>query len=363
MNRRQSAAFTLIELLVVIIIIGVIIAITLPALGLARTAAKKAATDAMMHQINQAVGQFQTDNRRMPGYFSARDVGSSENAMTFGLSAMQNVMLDLSGFQQPTSGGVMVGPTNATQIQMDPKSLGLPGQGNTKAYWTADIKHLVVQDPASGQVSPTMGNNNAQIPAVVDEWGDPLLAWVADDAAIAKINPSTTQQGINQFAAITTTSNAPPTPSFFYWASNSCYLSANGLGKRGQNQSIDSLIGGTSGNPTGTAMDVQNSLAGMLGNANYPWKDPNNPNMPYAVPSVPRAPFILQSAGADGVFVSKNDRGAKQFASPFIDYRLSFAPNVAAAIGANNQWADPNGHPKNIDVMQKFDDLLAVGGN
>jgi hypothetical protein len=300
-----------------------------------------------MNQITSAVAHFQTDNRRLPGYFSAKDMGSQENAGTYGFSAMQNVVLDLAGFKEDASVPTMYGPTAAAQVHFDPKNIGLPGEGNTKAYWIPDTKHFVVQDGMGQQVPPS---SNWQLPSVVDEWGQPYLVWAQDDTVGGKVKT------IDRFAAVDSSGN---TPSLFYWASNSCFLKSDNFGRKGQNNNTDSLIGGSAN--TG---DIPKSLAGMLGSPNSPYKDPNNTQpIPYDVPASPRAPFIVQSAGADGVFVGRKDRGGKQFASGWIDYRYSFAPDVSGPISATNQWTDANGRPTNIDVMEKFDDLLSGGGN
>ena len=52
--RRARSAFTLVELLVVMFIIGLVVAITIPALGYARTLAKKTTTLTFMNGFAQA---------------------------------------------------------------------------------------------------------------------------------------------------------------------------------------------------------------------------------------------------------------------------------------------------------------------
>ena len=122
--RRALAAcgFTLIELMVVLIIIAVIISIVLPALGHARKLARKATTQSMMTNICNAAAVFMNDNRRAPGYFTAQEMGDSQN-LTQGLPALANVMLDLAGGidpdqQNPPATDLHVGPgtTATTQV-------------------------------------------------------------------------------------------------------------------------------------------------------------------------------------------------------------------------------------------------------
>ena len=62
----RSAGFTLIELLVVITIISLLIAILLPALGVAQRASKYTRCLANMRSIGQAMLTYEADNRRLP---------------------------------------------------------------------------------------------------------------------------------------------------------------------------------------------------------------------------------------------------------------------------------------------------------
>jgi prepilin-type N-terminal cleavage/methylation domain-containing protein len=351
---RKGAAFTLIELLVVLVIIGVIIAIVLPALGIVRTISRKSATDGMLRQITNAVGAFQNDHKRLPGYFNARDMAHPENAdpsgATGGFSAMQNLMLELAGFQQVPSGGVLIGPRATAQVMAEPNSIGVGGEG-LKAYWVPDRRHLTPQNETSGQQVGT-GPNMAW-PSVVDEWQNPILAWAKDETAVGQA------KNLQQFAKIQL-SSPQDAPAQFYWAPNAAFLQATAFGKRATNQAADSAIGLN-------ATNQDRSLAGMLGNPNDPCKSANPPDPVlgiYSVPGSPRAPFMVQSAGADGVFVGKNDRGYKPFSAlGFIDYRLTFAPDVNTPPSATNQWTDKNDKPTNRDVMTPFDDVLVHGGN
>ncbi|MEL7485492.1 MAG: prepilin-type N-terminal cleavage/methylation domain-containing protein, partial [Planctomycetota bacterium] len=86
-------AFSLIELLVVITIIAIVIAITVPAIGAARDLARGTATQSQIQALATAVGSFQTDNERVPGYFNAAQMSDNDD----GFTSMQNVILDLAG--------------------------------------------------------------------------------------------------------------------------------------------------------------------------------------------------------------------------------------------------------------------------
>jgi prepilin-type N-terminal cleavage/methylation domain-containing protein len=65
-KRRPIGAFTLIELLVVVAIIGVLIALLLPALGRARLSARIAATLANLRDLTVGVQAYSTDFRGVP---------------------------------------------------------------------------------------------------------------------------------------------------------------------------------------------------------------------------------------------------------------------------------------------------------
>jgi len=354
--------FSLVELLIVIAIIAVLIALIVPALSGTRNSARKVVSDKLVKEISNAASVFARDNNgRMPGYFTVREMARTEN-LARGMSMTENVMLDLMGFQTGGNNPVQIGPTTANTLSIDPTLLGVPGVDG-KQYYVPDKKFFIAQVAGVGQMGalPHAGaeGDPAQLPDVVDAFGQPLLIWVEDDTYISKPNPSNPTS--YTFARADSGANANAPGSKHYWATNACFLTAQQLGKKGTNQQTESMIGCVPPNPPAT---VVNSLEGFLGNPNAAWRPPSNLNdLPSFRPLASRAPFVVQSAGVDGTYFGRRDKGAKQFAAGFIDYRVNFAPDATLPISATNQYLDRNGKPTNADILNDFDDLFAVGGN
>jgi prepilin-type N-terminal cleavage/methylation domain-containing protein len=377
--RRAALGFTLIELLVVMIIIAVIIAIVLPALGLARKAARTSTTKAMMTNITNAAGTFGHDNQgRMPGYFTPRQMADNTN-LTEGFTGMQNLMLGLAGGIVSTDGCTPPPPpydTDPEVILVGPGSScagkvwvhkGLLGSGalNSKTYFTPDAKHFASQTQTGQQVSSGAPANatypfpaNTVLPSVVDDFSNPLLAWVIDETAVGQI------KNVSDFAKDKLTgANAPSAR--FYWASNAAFLSATALGKRGYDQTDQargSWIGSTSTTSAMPPIDVDKSLCGFLGSPSFPYRAPGATAAP-TVPAAARAPLVLHSAGADGIFLGRKDRGSTQFPSQYVDYQMSFVNRAGSPEQQAFFYTDKDGKREIIDLTKAYDDILATGGN
>ncbi len=80
--RPRRAAFTLVELLVVITIIGMLMALLLPAVGSARESARRAHCTNNIRQTGLAFHAFQVDNNAFPGYFMPVNVTTSAGVTT-----------------------------------------------------------------------------------------------------------------------------------------------------------------------------------------------------------------------------------------------------------------------------------------
>lgn len=316
--------FTLIELMVVLLILSLVLAILLPAIGGARTAAKKAATMTVMKDLSTAAGSFKLEKGINPGYFSAAQMGSAQNA-TRGFSTMKNIMLDLAGgvTTQPASPGNgvydSVGPVPTGTITVDVTQIGA-ASGKSKAYFQPRGDTFVAFNGAGQQVATA---ENAAIPDVVDAWGNPILAWVQDDRPAAV------------FSALDSTTSAK-----FYWNTNAGFLKATSLGKSAKTQRFTtandpgSLIG------EGAPFKFE-SLAGLLGNPAFPVLN-SNP----LTPSQARGTIIFHSAGPDGTFLGTQERGGK------------------IAIGGTPAPARPGCvEYSTTDPLNDFDDLVQGAGN
>lgn len=324
-RRMIRRAFTLIEMLTVIGILAILIAIIIPAINGARNAARKTDTRTQMTGVTQAVAAFQIDNRRLPGYFSPKQMGAAANSAA-GFTTMDNMMLDLLGGVAPQASPstIIVGASGNTQDQvfLDINAMGSTKQSSTgtisKSYMTFDQKRFVAQ-PGPSRATNLIGNE--AFPTLVDSFGQPILAWVADDVPSA-----------GAFAAVDVAS-AGANGARFYQAQNAGFLNSASLGKAKQNQRYAQL--GSVISDDNSVANIRMSMEALLGNASQP-----DPTAPVGTPRplAARAPLVLHSAGLDGIYMGKQDKGARQ---GFVAYQ----PN-----------ADPFGGAL-------FDDIIVTGGN
>lgn len=342
MKRKTTRAFSLIELMVVILILAVVIAIIVPALGGARNAAKAVSSRSLLTQVSNAAAAYSNDHQEtMPGYFTAEEMGDSQNAAR-GFTEMENVMLHLAGGlvdpMKPTFGGateIDVGPKTDAVVKVD---LTLIGAESTKsgAYYTPDAGRYRADTGQEGAAE------HKDLPDLVDAWGQPILAWRRNEFGPVTISRE------QDFAAVASGSE----PAWFLWNANAGFLKSAALGKLTKSQADLSLIGGGFGDP-----QKRTSLTGFLGSPAYP--DDLTKTYDQVLPTAARGELVLHSAGADGVYLNKEGNGAKQFAGTggtlTIDYYRNFFNAAGQPITGDGGESETN------DILRRFDDLIQTG--
>tara|TARA_R110002072_G_scaffold42064_4_gene117529 strand:+ start:89413 stop:90588 length:1176 start_codon:yes stop_codon:yes gene_type:complete len=386
LNTRFRRAFTLVELMVVIAIIAVLMALLLPALNGARNAGKKASTTSMINNFTNAASSFANDNgSQMPGYFSAAQMGAEDN-LDAGMSAMENIMLDLGGTDviqgrvgdpntiavNHRAGIIAIAPfdnTDDNAVIVNTRLIG--GSG---AYFTPDKKFLKIMEHDRGQQFPQVGNPDSGdlrgqplMPDLVDAFGNPLLAWVQDETARGSIDPDVAGGSDDdvyaQFAQ--TTSDGAGGPAWFYLASNQTFFSteSTNVGDSGVNQYNDSSLSvGMQGNALDAEMRIR-TLATVLASPSYfllhegeQMEDPGL-NFDEIFPARPRGRLIVQSGGIDGTYFGANDAGWKANAVAG-GTNLDFGNNYK--LQTNARRVDEDGKSVTGDIASEFDDLLGT---
>lgn len=359
---KARRGFSLVELLVVIFIIVVIIALVLPALGGARDVAKAGTTRSVMNDFSNAVQQFRQDKDRAPGVFSARELGDAENASTFGFTAMENALVELMGgvvYTDTPDSSVEknFGPSAAAHTEnadqgrwVNVNLLGANTQ-DRNSYFNPKASFLAAQERPTSQFGAGAAlTDDADIPDLLDAWGNPMLLWVADDAGPAQVALA------RDFARVDSSGGT----AHFYWAQNAGFLKATQLGARGKDQTTaggdaHSLLG--EGVSTG---DLENTMAALLGHSGYPSAEPGAPGFAYdqLLPTATRGQMVIMSAGLDGVFLGAGDKAAKATGADNggLRYGLNF-------LTTGNTRHTEDGRPVVLDRATDFNDLITGLGN
>lgn len=339
----SRTAFTLFELLTVLAILAILLGLTIPVMGRARKTARIANNTTLMREIAVGCQQFRLDNAdASPSYFSARELGSSDN-QTRGLSPMQSILLNLMGgiaASDSTDVNVLdnVGPTAGRTIKVNPSKLVAgesslrPGKGSYITLPGSNLKTFDATDNdeyprsgAAGQIGGTVLANHLRIPDLIDDFGSPILAWIEDE----RIRPEdATAAYALENSGDSTAANAPKAR--FYYASNQLYLSGQFYLKSAlsTNYSLNqrlAAIGAVTGSP---AFPSSNQLIGT-----------------FTQPRAARSNIILHSAGPDQIWMANDDKGG-------ISARLS--TGGAVQFPANTSNTDP---------MSDFDDIIVGVGN
>jgi prepilin-type N-terminal cleavage/methylation domain-containing protein len=375
----RRRAFTLVELLVVIAIIAVLIALLLPALAGISRAGKKNSTQNMMNAFTNAVASFSNDNgSRMPGYFSAYEMGGQANEDA-GMSAMENVMIELGGTDvvlgsyqdfsgdiNEDAGIISIAPyanTDPGAVVVNTKLIGASG-----AYFAPDSNFLKVLNTGENQQVVGNGLGQGLMPDLVDAFGNPMLAWVQDSSSRGSIDPENSDpDGFGQFASVTSDGSGDYAgPAWFYLASNDCFIGdgANNIGLGAVNQnafsalSTQRLSGGTGTAPIDDEDRVR-TLTALLASPSYYALESNTTldavNAEDIYPSRPRGRMLIQSAGADGYYLGTRDQGWGANAETNSGYYLNFGFSFKNADG---RFQDDDGSYVTFDVVEEFDDII-----
>lgn len=344
-------AFSLIELMVVILILAVVVAIIVPALGGARNAAKGVSSRATLAQLANAASAFSNDHKeRMPGYFSAEEMGHGDNDGR-GFTEMENVLLDLAGGMVdrnpgPSMGGTVIGGSGADRIEVGPMNgsdstvivdLTLIGADSTRtgAYFTPDAKLYRTGNGQKGE------EEHEKLPDLLDAWGTPVLAWRRNQFGPTRIGD------VQDFAREASSGSASGDRAWFYWNANAGFLKSETLGKLTKSQKEMSMIG-----EDVAPQDRGTSLMGFLGSPAYPGDLTLGKDV---LPGAARGELVLHSAGPDGVYLSRDSNGSKQFEGETIDYYRNFFSRTGDALTGDK------GESETRDLLQAFDDLIQTG--
>jgi prepilin-type N-terminal cleavage/methylation domain-containing protein len=325
------SGFSLIELIVVIGLILLLIGILLPVLGAVRTNARVATTQATIADLSTAVGQFQAQNRRLPGVFSGRDMGAPDNADE-GFTEMENILLDLAGGVIPldsTNTGIEVGPLadQESKIQVSVGDIGGP-RGPGFFDPGSGVLEAPEQNSARSQFTGQAGTDEHKaMPDIVDAFGIPILAW------------RRTQLAGNEpdFAAVDSSGDT----ALFYWNSNAGWLNSGGMGPRENkvNRNASAIA------PRYSEAHRVSGMEAIIGNPGFPSQRDQS------VPAAARGGIVFHGAGPDGIHAGlvRPERGAN---------RLRYVP-----AGVNPSEAVPDfdtGVDLTIDNLD--DQIIGTGG-
>lgn len=374
-----ARGFSLVELLTVIFIIALIAAILLPVLGSARDAARATQARQVNNDIVAASSKFRTDRNRLPGYFSAEQMGQASNgtltASGHGLTTSENALLDLvytpdQLFASSTPGRNQAGATlrldpagsgATTEVYVNPQIAGSTGNYLSVAFGSDQLALV------DGQVASAVTNEGGdEFPDLLDPWGMPIMMWVRSEQ-VPRINPTgNVATDKAAFAAETAPSASSTTPpSMFYLASNAAYLSSTGLGEKLINQSQESLLSRQTANSP-YVPDAVETLIALLGSPGAPDESvrtsSGNVTTSDIFPLRPRGDIVVMSAGRDFIYLNGDSKQAGRVgaisgaggAFDFLYYGLNFSSN-------NNRRIDDNNQPTSIDVLTEFDDIVTQG--
>lgn len=164
MNTPRRQAFTLVELLVVITIIGMLVALLLPAVNSARESARQATCMNNQRNFGAAVQQYVTSRDHFPGYREKLTVGTTAYVIGWQVALLPN--MGKADVYQALQGGVSTFSFPYLEFSVCPSDNTISGR--TKA-WTSyvancgrfdslDSTGVNVADPPSGSAPEGSAN-------------------------------------------------------------------------------------------------------------------------------------------------------------------------------------------------------------
>ena len=166
MKPRKRSAFTLVELLVVITIIGMLVALVLPAVNSAREAARQTTCMNNQHNYGQALMTYVTAKQIFPGYRQILQItgASQPNALINWRIAILPYMEKDDVYQAIKSGsiGLQSSPVNKSAPYVEfancPSDNTIVGKSNP---WTSYVANAGLPDNlVNGQVFGWVMSNN-----------------------------------------------------------------------------------------------------------------------------------------------------------------------------------------------------------
>jgi prepilin-type N-terminal cleavage/methylation domain-containing protein len=322
--RRQPArAFTLVELMVVIGIISLLIAIALPAFSAARTAAKRASTEAMISTLSTGADMFHADSALGGAYppsvrtvVQPNPINNSQilvcgaNLLVWGLAGAD--LLGTPGFRDLDNSGtndIFGGWTNDMGSNPAQPEVNLYALSGTKPYHPRSGPYV---DLSKVRLTKQMAPNSVkfQVPAgggyldshaFLDAWDQPILYY--------KANPNAKYIAAEGYSSV----GNPDAPSGIYNLFDNAIITGGGtdpgmdFGAGRAHFSPDRnatnprpMLGNPTVSPTNSAFESQNPPGSFV-------RHIFNPSISaVATPHRPDS-FILLSAGADGLFGTADD--------------------------------------------------------
>lgn len=165
--RNPSGGFTLVELLVVIAIIGILIALLLPAVQMAREAARRAQCANNLKQLGVAALNFESANGRFPpGYLGP--IPQTNSAPSFDDAQYVTLFAYLLPYiEHQATYDIFAPMTEAPWLLLDVDRIGKNPSGTPIQWWTYDIGWEAAHEHISAFLCPSAISSYEDVNAVV----------------------------------------------------------------------------------------------------------------------------------------------------------------------------------------------------